>query len=120
MWNLYEVSRRTCVEFRLNLEKSLFDRLDISERNLLAIFNQIQEVLKANAKLRDENDILAGTVLKFAESDAVSRTVKIALSKFSSDFSTIQDYRHSQVSVTLPIYISVIMIDKFNTKDLHL
>lgn len=82
----------------MNLEKSLLDRLDTFERSLLAIFNQIQEVLKANAKLRDENDILAGTILKFAESDAVSRTVKIALSKFSSDFSTVQDYRHSEVS----------------------
>ena len=83
----------------MNLEKSLLDRLDTSERNFLAIFNQIQEVLKANAKLRDENDILAGTILKFAESDAVSRTVKIALSKFSSDYSAVQDYRHSHVSV---------------------
>lgn len=93
----------------MNLEKSLLDRLDTFERNLLAIFNQIQEVLKANAKLRDESDILAGTILKFAESDAVSRTVKIALSKFSSDFSTVQDYRHSEVSSLLstPIIICI-------------
>lgn len=87
----------------MNLEKSLLDRLDTFERNLLAIFNQIQEVLKANAKMRDESDILAGAILKFAESDAVSRTVKIALSKFSSDFSTVQDYRHSEVSSFLSI-----------------
>lgn len=80
------------------MEKSLFDRLDTYERNLLAIFNQIQEVLKANAKLRDENDILSSTVAKLAESDAVTRTVRSALTKFSSDFSAVQDYRHSQVS----------------------
>lgn len=93
----------------MNLEKSLLDRLDTFERSLLAIFNQTQEVLKANAKLRDENDILSGAIVKLAESDAVSRTVRSALTKFSSDFSAVQDYRHSQVSYSLnPSILSTI------------
>lgn len=49
------------------------------------------------ARLRDDGDLLATSMLKFAESEATFRTLRAGLIGLAEKLATAQDYRHAQV-----------------------
>lgn len=75
----------------------MVEREDIFEKNLIELIQQMSSYVDKVARLRDEGDVMAIAVLKFAESEATFRSLRTGLVGLADKLATVQDYRHAQV-----------------------
>lgn len=91
-----------CVLCRERSAKQLGERIELFENSLGEVCQQLNVYLQKVARMRDEGDALAQSILKLAEPETVCRSLKLGLTSFAENVAAVQDYRDAQVSKSCP------------------
>ncbi|XP_076356889.1 CBY1-interacting BAR domain-containing protein 1-A-like [Tachypleus tridentatus] len=73
------------------------ERINTLEKNMADLCSQFASYVRKMARLRDNGDCLARSVLKFSESENLNLTLRNSLMCFADELSCIQDYREAEV-----------------------
>ncbi|XP_022245290.1 protein FAM92A-like isoform X1 [Limulus polyphemus] len=73
------------------------ERINMLEKNMADLCSQFASYVRKVARLRDNGDCLARSVLKFSESENLNLTLRNSLMCFADELSCIQDYREAEV-----------------------
>ncbi|XP_046368790.1 CBY1-interacting BAR domain-containing protein 1-B-like isoform X1 [Haliotis rufescens] len=92
--NANEVSARQMLEKQ---SKFCLARVGSVEKNFGLICETIGSITRKNARLRNKGDVLAGHIKNYADGERLNSSSKKALTHFAENFSTIQDYKNSEV-----------------------
>uniref|UniRef100_T1K864 BAR domain-containing protein n=1 Tax=Tetranychus urticae TaxID=32264 RepID=T1K864_TETUR len=81
---------------RFRNQESMMERITNLETHLREICYNLASYSRKIAKTRDEGDLLASSITKFAEEENVNSSLRYALTHFADCFSAIQDQRNTE------------------------